>query len=595
MLEWLSAELCDVVTGLDTSGALLDELYRRSMFLIPLDAAGRAFRYHHLFAEVLYFRLRIEDPESVDELHHRAAAWLLQHGRDEEGVAQLLAAGDTREAFTVISAAGHRLFESGQSATLVRWLSTIVQAPQSPAAVEVNLLAAQLGADDATGAAETHRRICRRADLTLGERTAANALYASLAIRGLPPETVLNITDEVREALPALGPDDVVDFLGIGGRDSVELISEYSTGLAHFFKGDLDRAAATLGHVRTLPGMKYPLWTAYVLGSLALVRAWQGHSREAAGLADSAIKEARSFGTDLHHATTHAHQALALTHLDHMELDAAKLDLAGATLAMRGRTASGTFVDLQLALRVRLLVAREGPVAALKLLRAPAATGAEAPVLWGARQALRIQLLGAVGDLAGARALLRDDRPNPQMPPVHIDLALATGDIPAARAALEQWRPAADDTRNLVRRLLREFVVLTAEGSSRAAKASLTEAVGVARGNRLRSPFLEVPSALRAVRQGVGHGAWLKDDALWQVAGRLEPLVHAQGKLIEPLTGRELAVLAYLPGRMKNLEIAADLFVSVNTIKTQIGSIYRKLGVTERNEAVARAQRLGLL
>ena len=54
-------------------------------------------------------------------------------------------------------------------------------------------------------------------------------------------------------------------------------------------------------------------------------------------------------------------------------------------------------------------------------------------------------------------------------------------------------------------------------------------------------------------------------------------------------------MLAYLPGRMKNPEIAADLFLSVNTVKTHMRSIYTKLGATERNEAVARAVELGLL
>jgi LuxR family maltose regulon positive regulatory protein len=75
----------------------------------------------------------------------------------------------------------------------------------------------------------------------------------------------------------------------------------------------------------------------------------------------------------------------------------------------------------------------------------------------------------------------------------------------------------------------------------------------------------------------------------------MNPRVGAQDGLTEPLTQRELDVLAYLPGRMRNQEIAADMYVSVNTVKTHVASIYRKLGVTERNEAVERATGLGLL
>jgi LuxR family maltose regulon positive regulatory protein len=82
---------------------------------------------------------------------------------------------------------------------------------------------------------------------------------------------------------------------------------------------------------------------------------------------------------------------------------------------------------------------------------------------------------------------------------------------------------------------------------------------------------------------------------VWKAAVAMNPRVGAQDGLTEPLTQRELDVLAYLPGRMRNQEIAADMYVSVNTVKTHVASIYRKLGVTERNEAVERATGLGLL
>ena len=56
---------------------------------------------------------------------------------------------------------------------------------------------------------------------------------------------------------------------------------------------------------------------------------------------------------------------------------------------------------------------------------------------------------------------------------------------------------------------------------------------------------------------------------------------------MDPLTERELEVLAYLPGRMRNQDIAAEMFLTVNTVKTHLAGIYRKLGVTQRNEAVS--------
>jgi len=65
--------------------------------------------------------------------------------------------------------------------------------------------------------------------------------------------------------------------------------------------------------------------------------------------------------------------------------------------------------------------------------------------------------------------------------------------------------------------------------------------------------------------------------------------------MVEQLTDRELAVLAYLPSRLSNADIAGRLFVSVNTLKTHLKNIYRKLGVGDRGEAIDRAEELGLL
>ena len=184
---------------------------------------------------------------------------------------------------------------------------------------------------------------------------------------------------------------------------------------------------------------------------------------------------------------------------------------------------------------------------------------------------------------------------SPVLAPARVDLALAGADLVAAREALHAWRPSPGDLRGAVRRLLSEFLVLRVDGDHRAAEAALTQAVAAARGERLRWPFLEVPSALRAVRRGVGQSSWLTDDALWEIAVRLQLGLRAQEALLEPLSDRELVVLAHLPSRMRNQDIAAELFVSVNTVKTHLANIYRKLGVTERDEAIARAQQLDLL
>ncbi|MBK7272371.1 MAG: hypothetical protein IPI13_04135 [Actinomycetales bacterium] len=596
VLDWLSADLCDAVTGLEIAAGMLDGLFHRSMFLIPLDEAGTTFRYQHLFADALRSRLRIENPHSVSALHHRAARWLLAHGHEEEAVGHLLDAGDPAGAFRVISRIGHHFVERGEAATLVRWLSTIAaEDPDGPVEVEVSLLAAQLAAGEGTAATETHRRLSRRPDLTLGERTAAEALSAFLVFRDLPPPQVLQVTDRVRVALQGLDPAEVIDFLGIGGADSVQAVAEYTSGLAHFLAGDLDRAADVLENARTLPGTRYVVWHVYVLSTLALVRAWQGRCTQAMGLARSAIEEARSVRLSDHLGSTHAHLALALVHLDRVEPDDARRCLADAQVHVHGRVSAGINADLEQVLQARLIALQDGPSAALDHLRSPLAAGSEATLVREERHALLAHLLIATGDLDGARTVAAGIPESAVLAPARVDLALATGDVPAARAALDGWTTAVGDVRAEVCRRLHEFRVLRAEGDQRGADRSLREAIAAARAEGLRWPFLEVPAALRVVRRGSGATSWLSDAAFGKVVARLEPGASQQQGLIEPLTPRELDVLAYLPGRMMHHEIATDLYVSVNTVKTHLSSIYRKLGVTERNAAITRASDLGLL
>lgn len=113
--------------------------------------------------------------------------------------------------------------------------------------------------------------------------------------------------------------------------------------------------------------------------------------------------------------------------------------------------------------------------------------------------------------------------------------------------------------------------------------------------DRLRRPFVEVPPALHLLRRAVPHGSPLVDARMWELAGPLERRGVLQSALVEPLTERELAVLAYLPQRIKNQDIADELYVSVNTLKTHLRSIYRKLGAADRDQAVDRASELGLV
>jgi LuxR family maltose regulon positive regulatory protein len=209
-------------------------------------------------------------------------------------------------------------------------------------------------------------------------------------------------------------------------------------------------------------------------------------------------------------------------------------------------------------------------------------------------------LLAARGDLEEAQvALDRAPRDEPDVAVVAARLALARADPEAARAlvdvALEP--PAAQPTRveawllkALAERELRERA---------AARESLETALRLATPEHYRSVFLAGGPAARAalvelIRTGTAHRSLVAE--LIAVFDDRAPRVElTPAEVLEPLSEREKAILRYLPTMMSNVEIADELYLSINTVKTHLRHVYRKLGVTRRRDAVERARQLSLL
>src|SRR6516225_3398164 len=125
VLERLTGELCDAVTGRVGSQAMLQDIERAGLFLMPLDEVRGWWRYHHLFADLLRVRLQAEQPGRVPALHRAAAAWCEEHGLADDAVRHALAAGDTAWAARLVERHVEELLGRGEGATLRRWLSAL--------------------------------------------------------------------------------------------------------------------------------------------------------------------------------------------------------------------------------------------------------------------------------------------------------------------------------------------------------------------------------------------------------------------------------------------------------------------------------------
>jgi LuxR family maltose regulon positive regulatory protein len=128
ILDRLSPDLCDAVSGTSGSAARLQRLEETNQFLIPLDERGMWYRYHHLFQELLQLELKQTQPGLMPVLHARAAAWYRTAGDVTAAMEHALTAGDYTFAADLYLESCFLLHQTGQLATLLRWADALPEA-----------------------------------------------------------------------------------------------------------------------------------------------------------------------------------------------------------------------------------------------------------------------------------------------------------------------------------------------------------------------------------------------------------------------------------------------------------------------------------
>lgn len=289
---------------------------------------------------------------------------------------------------------------------------------------------------------------------------------------------------------------------------------------------------------------------------------------------------------------TYGYFAAALIATERLELDIAQRCLKES--AQRNLLRRDTsFFDFQRHLEARAAVAAGRDAEARSVLSRPVRSAVEPPVLAYANQALLVRVHLRSGDLLRARALASRDS-SAMDEAVRVDVALASGEVDEAQHRIDRWQPADGDVTARVQRLLRGAAIARLAGDDGAAREVTIAALGLAEGEGLRRPFRDVPEVRPIVARLAQRGG--EDFARSVVtAGDRLTSDRSGGGLVEPLTDREMVLLRYLPSRLTNADIAEELYVSVNTVKTHLRHIYWKLDVVDRNAAVERAEALDLL
>jgi LuxR family transcriptional regulator, maltose regulon positive regulatory protein len=595
----MSADLIGYLTGTPNVQGILEELERESMFLVPLDSSREWYRFHHLFRDLLRFRLRAEDPDLESLLLHKAADWHLERGVADLAVECLMSARDWDAALDLIHVRGSEIFERGEMATAIRWLSNIpefVRADQR----EVNLLLGfLLGTEGQAAAAEdVTRRVRVDPNASRGEAACAQAFLASLAQFRANHEMSIDMAEEALVMLDDLSDDEPMPaVLNLGDIDSLRTMTLISGGRSHFLAGRLGEARTWLKSGLASTGAAYSIWRVSGLGSLALVEAWSGNIDFAETLADEALSVAQSVGMLGHPSTADAYLAITLAALERGEPRRAAISLHEGTI--RAEANRRTQLSWVARLELALLRAAEGEfeqsAAVLSSSQHPA--GPPPPIVDDRLRALEVHLLRLRGYLAEASRVSERGRSGSEVLRFErVAVALSTGQTDHARKLMnsslsdaEVDNPAAD-----LRAELQLAWMSSVEGSADTTQIHLLQALELGGRHSLVEIFVQAGSAIVQLVAGLQSNRTAFREAILRRSRELSSPSPGDD-LVDPLTDRELEILSYLPSRFTNSEMAQRCYVSVNTIKTHMTHIYRKLDVANRNGAIRRAQEIGLL
>ena len=610
ILERVSADAAAEVAGDHRAGAILAGLARANAFIQPIGY--RWYRYHTLFAEVLRLKLRHEQPDRVAVLHQRAARWYARNGRLTDAVRHAAAAGDWPLAAAIVidDLAISQLSAPSDGPSLAGQFAGMPpgQAWTEP---QPHLISAALAL--AAGQDEPCAAGLDAADGLLGRlpadqepecRLAAAMTRLAACLRGGDPDTAAAAAARAEMLLNNVPAGKLARHPDVRAR----VLS--GRGTAELWSGRLDAAARILQAGAAAEAAGGQDERADCAGRLALVEALRGRLGRAAELAAQAVADpaAGEQRPPARHASPAALVALAWVRLERYELHEARscLKQAEAALGMDPDRLIGTVAYLVAA--GGALAEGRAAVAAQILDRARA--GRPVPSWLGQQlNMLQSRAFAADGNTPAALAAVPaggDDSPETAVTRAHawaaagdddnarraLAPALAAGTSAADRVRLQAW---------LVDARLRYHSGDHALDHRSLGHRSLASALRLAEPEQLRLPFALERSWLGPVLRRhpdlAGAHRRLLAPVLPGEPLPARPAVPDQAPILvaEPLSEREREVLRHVSGMLSTAEVASQMYISVNTVKTHLRNIYRKLAATHRGEAVRRARQLGLI
>ncbi len=612
ILNRLTGSLCDAITSRTDSARLLDQLARANLFVVQLgdDNERVWYRYHTLFAEAVRHVARQRLGEAaLQTLQDQAARWYETHGLLYEAIEASLAAHVFDHAAALIERV---LDQRGATElhTLRRWFEQLPRSVMDEhPLLRFNEAIAILFTSDrfAPATAASVEASLRSAEITWHAAQNETGLGQVLAVRSLTllwQGDPMGASATAREALNLL-PEDETYWRGVslltatvhdwnaGQLDVVQrammeaqVLCEAShnifgvsaamltLGQVYLAQAELDQAAEIYQQVLALAGQSDAMQDDYGLAQLGLgVIAYE---RNDLTTAETCATQAEMNGQQRRDEDMQVHAAVLLARVQQARGDTAQAQATLNTLAAH----------------------------------------IHRPLLLGEVKMWKARLALAVGDVEAAQrwsveAQAATDVPHIQQEQealVNARLHYAMGQPAEARRVLEGWRRDAHTSgrvRSEIEMLCVQALAYSAQADMEQARKTLTRALTLAQPPGCQRAFLDEGMALADLLQALAPDIKKRPLAIFATAllrafaatrsTRLVPTASTPSPLLEPLSPQEQRVLRLLAAGLSNPQIARELVVSTNTIKTQVQSIYRKLNVSNREEARDVARELNLL
>jgi LuxR family maltose regulon positive regulatory protein len=607
ILDRMTASLCDQVTGLDNSQAILEKLYQENLFIIPLDNERQWYRYHHLFSDVLENRLKSISPDLVPKLHMLAAEWYEENGFIPDAISHALANTKSEKGAQLIEKNAKSLLVHGEFTTLLSWIKEIeLSAAGRPwiciYAAWAYVLSGKIDYMETwlmkAKKNLTKENLVKGNDNLLGHEAAIRA-YAA-ASRGEAQKAI----SFAQQALDNLPESNLV----------IRSVVTFTLGTAYRINGNSVEAARVLEKAARLGHQAGNLYLEIgAIASLADIFYGQGKLHQAFDTYEELLRVAtRPDGKQLN-AAGMAYDGLALIAYEWgRSADAEKF--VESAIEHCKKWGNITEMAESYVIQCRLLQAvgkTDDAQHALNQAENLTHTYSLVPRAESWMKACRVRLWLAQGNLEAAGKWAQSYNPGEIADSFSYVREAEYAAFIRVQIAQQRYLEALDGISRLLERAeaiwmaasvielhVLQAVAYQAMGNTPKALQALERALDIARPEGYVRVFLDEGPSMKELLRHAGSKGIEPQYVAMILAGesqQADSVAQETQPLIDPLSERELEIMNLLAEGCTNQEIAERLIIALGTVKAHTVNIYRKLNVTRRTQAVARARELGLI